>query len=435
MTRKSYQKYKDSGIEWLGKIPEHWEVMPFKYNYRFSMGQTILANDLEDDGDIPVISATEEDHYFGHISNPQFILKKDDFVIPARGISIGAVKKVIESSVCTQTTIYAKKYITQNLESNFIFFYQIGYRKHLFQYDRTAIPQITVEQVKNNPILLPPLSEQKAIADFLDKETSRIDSLVQKKEQQIELLKEKRSVLITQAVTKGLNRSVKMKDSGIEWLGKIPEHWDILKLKHGFRYIGSGTTPKSNTFEYYEGNTAWVTTSELRETLIKDTVNKLSKKALHDYSTLRLYPINTLLFAMYGATIGRLGILGRPATVNQACVAFSNPITLCTKFVYYWLWIRRPILIAISKGGGQPNLNQDELKQLKIPTPSLEEQKAIADFLDKETSRLDSLIEKIKKSIDLLKEYRLALITSAVTGQIDVRESQTQKLQKVKGEK
>ena len=193
-------KMKDSGIKQLGKIPAHWEVTRFKYHYHFSMGQTILMNDLENNGGIPVISATEEDHYFGYISNPHFILEKGDFVIPARG-TIGAVKRVIEPSVSTQTTIYAKKYTLQKLDTNFIFFYQIGFRKHLFQYDKTAIPQITVEQVKNNNVLVPPLSEQKSIAGFLDKETAWIDSLIEKVKKSIKLLKEYRSALIVSAVT------------------------------------------------------------------------------------------------------------------------------------------------------------------------------------------------------------------------------------------
>ncbi len=209
------------------------------------------------------------------------------------------------------------------------------------------------------------------------------------------------------------------KPSGIEWLGKIPVGWEIWKVTHAFGRIGSGTTPKSDNYEYYDGQIPWVTTSELRETDIDETLNKLTEEALRDYPTLRLYPVGTLLFAMYGATVGRLGILKISATVNQACAAFSEPIKLDPKFTYYWLYIRRPILIALSAGGGQPNLSQDDLKQLKIPAPSLQEQRIIAAFLDRETTRMDALIKKKQRQIELLREKRTALISRAVTVGLD----------------
>lgn len=209
------------------------------------------------------------------------------------------------------------------------------------------------------------------------------------------------------------------KDSGVEWLGQIPEHWEVWKVTHGFRQIGSGTTPKSEDRQYYDGNVPWVTTSELRETIIYETEKSVSDIALKDYSSLKTYPEGTLLIAMYGATIGRLGILGAPATMNQACCAFSSPIVFDQNYFFFWLIYRRQILISLSEGGGQPNLNQEELKALKVPIPNLEEQKHIAAFLNKETAKIDALIEKKQKQIGLLQEKRTALITRAVTKGLD----------------
>ena len=205
------------------------------------------------------------------------------------------------------------------------------------------------------------------------------------------------------------------KPSGIEWLGEVPEHWVTWKATHGFRRIGSGTTPKSDDSEYYDGNIPWVTTSELRETVITNTTKKVTATAMHEYPMLRTYPKGTLLFAMYGATIGRLGILGVVATVNQACAALAEPLHLDTWFVYYWLQMRRTILIVLSAGGGQPNLSQDDLRRLRIPAPQLDEQRAIADFLDRETAKIDTLVAKKGTLTERLKEKRTALISRTVT--------------------
>lgn len=205
------------------------------------------------------------------------------------------------------------------------------------------------------------------------------------------------------------------KPSGLEWMQDVPDHWEVNKISYGFRKLGSGTTPKSDSSEYYDGDVPWVTTSELRETVITDTRQKVTNEALKDYPTLRLYPVGTILFAMYGATIGRLGILGIPATVNQACCAMAWPTRFDAMFIYYWLWMRRPILVSLSSGGGQPNLSQDDLREIRIPTPPIAEQRCIAAFLDRETGRIDRLVAKKRELIERLKEKRTALISRAVT--------------------
>ncbi len=204
------------------------------------------------------------------------------------------------------------------------------------------------------------------------------------------------------------------KPSGVKWLGDVPEHWETKKFTHGFSRIGSGTTPRSDSDDFYDGDVPWVTTSELREAIITKTKESVTQSALASHSALRIYPAGTLLFAMYGATIGRLGILGIQATVNQACCAFTEPTLFDTRFVFYWLWMRRPILISLSTGGGQPNLSQDDLRQVRISTPPLAEQRAIAAFLDRETGRVDRLVAKKRELIERLKEKRTALISRTV---------------------
>lgn len=207
----------------------------------------------------------------------------------------------------------------------------------------------------------------------------------------------------------------KYKLTGINLCKEIPEHWEIWKLSHAFRLIGSGTTPKSDLDIYYNGSIPWVTTGDLRENEIYDTPIKITDTALKDYPTLKYYTENSILMAMYGATIGRLGILKIKATVNQACCVFSNSKNVIHKYLYYWLLSIRPALISLSSGGGQPNLNQEELKKIKIPVPKIVEQEKIISYLDRKTAKIYELITQKVKLIELLQEERTAIVNQAVT--------------------
>ena len=196
---------------------------------KIGMGQTILKEDLEEEG-IPVFSATEGDSFFGLISRPKVTLQCGDIVIPARGNSIGAVKLVSEIPTCTQTTIYCKA-TSDNFINSFVFYYFKGFREFLFPMTRTAINQVTVGEILSNFIPLPTRREQLSIVRFLDRETAKINALIAEQKRLIELLQEKRQSVISHAVTKGLNPNAPMKDSGMEWLGEVPEHWEVKALK------------------------------------------------------------------------------------------------------------------------------------------------------------------------------------------------------------
>jgi type I restriction enzyme S subunit len=186
-----------------------------------------------------------------------------------------------------------------------------------------------------------------------------------------------------------------------------------------FGEISSGTTPDSKDAEFYGGDINWVTTSELRERAIAETSQQLAPAALASYSALKVYPPGTLLIAMYGATIGRLGWLERPACTNQACCAFANPLRVETRFAYYSLIAARDHLVFLASGGGQPNINQDKLRSLRIAVPSRDEQATIVEFLDRETDKIDALIAKQEQLIATLLEDRTATITHAVTKGLD----------------
>lgn len=205
------------------------------------------------------------------------------------------------------------------------------------------------------------------------------------------------------------------KDSGVEWLGEIPKDWEMWKIAHAYLEIGSGTTPPSSNEEWYVGDIPWVTTGELREKLILDTKKKVSKKTIKAFPTLRVYPVGSIAIAMYGATIGRLGILGVEATTNQACCVMSQSNVIFNKFLYYWMQAFKDDIVRLSSGGGQPNINQETVASLKVSTPKYKEQVHIANFLDHETAQIDTLIEKQQTLIQLLKEKRQAVISHAVT--------------------
>ena len=214
-----------------------------------------------------------------------------------------------------------------------------------------------------------------------------------------------------------LPRYPEYKDSGVEWLGTVPAHWDAWKIRHAFGKVGSGTTPPSDASEWYLGGTIpWVTTGELRETVVKETAKYITQAAVEKFSALRLHPKGSLAIAMYGATIGRLGILGVDATTNQACCVLSSPQELTVRFVFYWLLgFKQQIIDLYASGGGQPNISQETISSLRIPAPNMEEQAAIATFLDHETGKIDALIAEQEKLIALLAEKRQATISHAVT--------------------
>ncbi len=211
-------------------------------------------------------------------------------------------------------------------------------------------------------------------------------------------------------------RYPKYKDSGVEWLREVPEHWETWKLAHAFPLIGSGTTPKSDNQEFYEGGEIpWVNTGDLNDGDLNDCEKRITTLAISQHTSLRVYPVGSLLIAMYGATIGRLAIILFPATVNQACCVFAASSVISSKFMFYVFVGMRQHILSLATGGGQPNISQDTLRNLRASCPSAPEQTHIAAFLDRETAKIDGLVAEQQRLIDLLKEKRQAVISHAVT--------------------
>lgn len=448
---KAYTEYKDSNNKWLAELPAHWKLVALKHVLVMPMTDGPHETPEFIDEGVPFVSAEA-------VSSGQIDFNKiRGFISEADDIRFSKKYKpqlhdvyMIKSGATTGITAIVETDQHFNIWSPLAAMRckQIYEPYFLLNYLRSDPFQKSVQlswtfgtqqnigmaTLENLPVCFPPKEEQKKIAEFLNYETTKIDHLIEKQQQLIELLKEKRQAVISHAVTKGLDPNVPMKDSGVEWLGEVPEHWEMWKLAHAYSEIGSGTTPSTSSEEHFEGDIPWVTTGELRENTIFDTKKKVSKKTLELYPTLKKYPIGSVAIAMYGATIGRLGIFGIEATTNQACCVMSTSKVLNNNYLFYWLLAFKDEIVQLSSGGGQPNINQEKVASLKISAPQIEDQIQIANFLDNETIKIDTLIEKAKQQVLLMQERRTALISAAVTGKIDVRHWQAPSVTEAKTE-
>ena len=210
------------------------------------------------------------------------------------------------------------------------------------------------------------------------------------------------------------------KDSGIEWLGEIPENWEMWKISHAFKRIGSGTTPESGNPLYHENGTInWLNTGDLNDGILNSCNKKVTAKALEDFSSLKIFPAGSLVMAMYGATIGKTSIINFDTTTNQACCVFCKGEIIDVKFLQYWFIGNKEHIINLAIGGGQPNISQNILKDVRVSCPNFNEQTAIANYLDHKTTQIDTLIAKKEQFISLLQEERTAVINQAVTKGLD----------------
>ncbi len=430
MSLPGYPEYRDSGLPWVGPVPREWNVQPLmavaserresnkglEENNLLSLsyGRIVQKDMTSNDGLLPESFDTYQVVYPGDVVFRLTDLQNDKrslrtAPVSQKGIITSAYLAVVPRLINSRYFAY----LLRSYDLTKVFYSMGGGLRQSMKYS----------DVKRLPILVPSLQEQMAIANFLDRETARIDALIAEQEKLLALLAEKRQATISHAVTRGLDPSVPMKDSGIAWLGEVPAHWQPQKIGHAFGSIGSGTTPPSDESHWYsDGTVPWVTTGELREDVVITTSKSVTEEAIATFGALKIHPAGALVIAMYGATIGRLGVLGVPATTNQACCVLAKPKTLDVRFTFYWLHCQKQKIIDIyATGGGQPNISRESVSSLRVPAPGLVEQAQIAAHLDAACARLGQLQSLSERLISLLKERRSALISAAVTGQIDVR--------------
>ena len=401
MKQKPYPAYKHSGVEWLGAVPEHWVVKSLRYLTNCLDGKRIPLNSEqrgEMQGDYPYWGANGiVDYVNDYLFDDKVILLGED------GAPFLEKNKIVAFAVTGKIWVNNHAHILKAIKCNNKF---LAACLNITEYgafiDGSTRDKLTQSDMNSIPIPVPSLPEQKAIAAFLDCETGRIDALVTKKERLIELLWEKRSALISHAVTKGLDPSVKLKPSGVEWLGDVPEHWEVKKLKWFYNRInsGDGISPDSiepeGTYPVYGGNGIMGYTENFNS----------------DY--------DDIIIGRVGAKCGNVyHVPGRKWISDNA---LNLSISNCDKYyLLYFLDARN--LNQLSNQNAQPLITGSMVGNQYVALPALPEQQAIAAFLDRETGNIDALMAKVEAAITKLKEYRTALISAAVTGKIDVREA------------
>lgn len=410
---------KDSGVEWIGAIPEDWEILKYKRFAKSGMGSTLLKEDVlisEEPNSVPVYSATQTDKHFGYLQNPKIVLEKGDLVIPARGNSIGNTKIIKEAiATCTQTTIYSK--LNNKIDNRFLYYCSIGLKEYWFFFFQTAIPQITVAEVQNNLVPFTSMKEQQKIAAFLDEKVSHIENIIEDTKKSIENLKAYKQSLITETVTKGLNPNVDMKDSGIEWAGEIPSHWRVNRLKRIFEI-------KKDIANQLGYDILSVTQKGLKIKDISSNEGQLSA----DYSKYQIVEENDFVMNHMDLLTGWVDLSKFVGVTSPDYRVFksSKPDSINNLFYKYIFQLGYSNKIFYGLGQGVSNkgrwrLPTDQFLNFEIPIPPIEEQQAIAIFLNEKTSHVNLLIEQKEQLINELESYKKSFIYEYVTGKKEVK--------------
>jgi len=447
---KRYERYKDSGVEWIGEIPEHWGVSKIKFTtyVKGRIGwQGLRADEFIDEGPYLVTGTDFIDGLVNwdscyHISMeryneaPPIQLRENDLLITKDGTigKVAIVKNkpkyaILNSGIFVtrpQNSAYLTEFMYWILNSQvfnrFIEYMSLG----------STIVHLYQQTFENFSFPITNLNEQKTIVDFLNKKTSEIDDLIADKERLIELLQEKRQAIITEAVTKGLNPNVRMKDSGIEWIGEIPEHWELNKLKYvirngkeGIKIGPFGSSLKlddmdeSNPYKVYG-----------QENIINNDFTRgnrfITQEKFNEMCGYQLFS-GDIVISMMG-TIGKCKVIPlgiQPGIMDSHLIRLrTNNGVMLPKFLEYLIdntnYVKEQ-MNYMSKGSIMSGLNSSIIKEIILVIPSVVEQKEIIDFLEQKTAEIDDLVTKIKIQIQKLKEYRQSLISEAVTGKIDVR--------------
>lgn len=436
MSFPAYPEYKDSGVEWLGELPQHWRVGCLKHALieLISGGTPESSNSAYwADGDgVPWVAIS--DMTKGLVINvtaktitEDGLRSKGLKVIPAGGLlysiyaSIGKVA-VLGLNAVTNQAILGLVVNDTVADQQFVRWWLVsleGWVKAVSS--SNTQDNLNAEKVRNLPLAFPPLAEQTKIARFLDHEAARIDALIEVQQRLIELLKEKRQAMISHAITKGLDPTVPMKDSGVEWLGEVPAHWDVSRLKYHSTRIGDGL---HSTPEYDDaGDYFFINGNNLAggAITISPTTRQVNRQEFLKHRV--LLDSSTVLISING-TIGNLALYsGEPVILGKSAAYINCTESLSPSFCLYLFSSEQIKRFFESQLTGTTiyNLSLRTIAETPTPLPSIDEQNSIVEFLNRNVDGFDELIDNAMKLAQLLEERRSALISAAVTGKIDVR--------------
>jgi len=415
--------------DWIGHIPSDWELKKFKFIFKekkstknlllcsgsISFGEVIYKNDDK------ITELTKSSYQ--EVLNGEFLINPLNLNFDLKSLRIGLSKINV---VVSQGYIVLKinKGFCPNYYKYLLRKFDVEYMKSLGQGVRQTI---SFNDIKNEYLVVPNFDEQKLISQYLDKKTEKIDLLIEKIEKKIEFLKEKKNSLINHYVTKGVNPNIEMKDSGVELIGNIPKHWKMCKIKYLTTIITKGTTP-SNIGESFSDN------QEVRFIKGEDLIDQ---KVLNKGKTFISHDVNEKLkrsqlqkddlLVVIAGTLGKSAIVVNeilPANTNQAIslIRFKNKIhSLFTHFYFQSSSFQKQV-IENAVIAAQPNLSMEDLGNFHLPLPSNEDVEAINNLLEEKSTLITNLIKKTNQKIILLKEYRQSLISSVVTGKIQITE-------------
>ena len=402
---KCYPEYKESGVEWIGEIPGHWETKAVWMMFRLGRGRVISNEEMgAHPGRYPVYSSqTEDEGVMGYIDTYDF--DGDYITWTTDGAKAGTVFYRTGQFNCTNVcgTLLPRN---QNLDLRFFHHALNIVTSRFVRYDIN--PKLMNNVMAKIRVQVPPAAEQRAIADFLDRKTGQIDELIRIKERRIELLQEQRTALINQAVTKGLDLNVEMKSSGVEWIGEIPKHWTISKVKHEFESLDNLRIPlnsetrgnmKLKIYDYYGASGV---IDKVENCIFDEPLILIGEDGANLY--LRSTPLAFKATGKYW--VNNHAHVLRPKHGN---IDYLTNMLESLDYIHY------------ITGAAQPKLTSDNLMNITVITPPPLEQDRIANFLDRKAGQIDQLITAEQRKIELLKEYRQSLISEAVTGKIDVR--------------
>lgn len=441
---RKYQKYKKTEVKGIPAIPKEWVINKIKFVSKTIAGGTPDTKNIQfwENGTIPWLPS-------GKVHDCNIYEEDADTFITEQGLKGSAAKLIPTNSILIALTgatcaniahlhfsATANQSVvampgSKKIENRYLFYCLLGIREQIL-INKTGGAQSGINDgdIKNTQIPYPSLPEQHAIVHFLDYKTGQIDRFIANRQKQIELLKEQKAGIINKAVTKGINPNAKMKDSGIEWIERIPENWSVWKLKFLTNRISKGTTPSTEGREILEVGEIRFLKAEnitpdgislLPEFFIDEETNQILKR-----SQLQK---NDILFVIAGATIGKAAIITDdfiPANTNQAVCFIRLKKKVLPELVLNQLqasYIKNKMAVE-SVVAAQPNISMENIGNFQIFLPPMDEQNELLNFIKDEANNFDTLISKYQKQIDLMQEYRTSLISQAVTGKIDVREWQ-----------